>query len=198
MIGYVNVAILIWLWLLKDLSWSIANCSEDEERYLLLSLSEWSVDDSQTCQYRSLENHGCPVNGPAVSALKEKVAVVYYTEVNQLPEIKLCLSYNSGENFTKPSSALTNNMEGWRVWIDSTVSCFYLDKHNKLMTLLFDDQTIWPIWYGKCMINPLPLSASRKTGFPILESKYGTLYLAFTETKWTGKNKRKIKKIDIN
>ncbi len=179
------------------------NRSEDEERdiyYCLYQNGQWTTAKPVNTDHWKIM--GCPVNGPAVSALKEKVAVVYYTEVNQLPEIKLCLSYNSGENFTIIKTISTHHTQGRLdvCWIDSTrLAVSYLDKHNKsddstfLMIKLFDQ-------YGTVMHDQsiTTLSASRKTGFPILESKYGTLYLAFTETKNEQETNVRLKKIDIN
>ncbi len=44
---------------------------------------------------------GCPVNGPAVDAIGNKVAVAWYTAANKLPKTKVVFSDNAGESFSK-------------------------------------------------------------------------------------------------
>ena len=117
------------------------NRSEGRAWYLLLSLSEWSVDDSQTCQYRSLENHGLPVNGPAVQRIERKSScrILYWGKPTAWNQTLFILQYSGGFTISKPS-ALTTHREGWTLcWIDSTrLAVSYLDKHNKS-----DDSTFW-------------------------------------------------------
>ncbi|MEO1580322.1 MAG: sialidase family protein [Pseudomonadota bacterium] len=45
------------------------------------------------------EIHGCPVNGPAITALDERVATAWYTAAYDQPAIRLALSTDSGATF---------------------------------------------------------------------------------------------------
>ena len=45
---------------------------------------------------------GCPVNGPAIDALGDTVAVVWYTAANGKPVVKTAVSTNAGRTFGEP------------------------------------------------------------------------------------------------
>lgn len=49
------------------------------------------------------EISGCPVNGPAVAALDERVAVVWFTGVDDVGAVKLAFSDDSGKSFAAPT-----------------------------------------------------------------------------------------------
>ena len=44
----------------------------------------------------------CPVNGPAVAALRNRVAVVWFTGAQDEPRVHLAFSANAGESFSDP------------------------------------------------------------------------------------------------
>jgi hypothetical protein len=48
------------------------------------------------------EMHGCPVNGPAVAAAGDRVAVAWFTAANDVPRVKLAFSTDAGASFMKP------------------------------------------------------------------------------------------------
>ncbi|MFT4759153.1 MAG: hypothetical protein ACI9XO_002761 [Paraglaciecola sp.] len=45
---------------------------------------------------------GCPVNGPAVSAIERTVAVAWFTAANAKPTVKISFSQDSGKTFESP------------------------------------------------------------------------------------------------
>ncbi len=48
------------------------------------------------------EMHGCPVNGPAVAASGNRVAVAWFTAANDVPRVKLAFSTDAGASFGTP------------------------------------------------------------------------------------------------
>ncbi|HKQ05618.1 MAG TPA: hypothetical protein VJ464_10830 [Blastocatellia bacterium] len=48
------------------------------------------------------EIHGCPVNGPSVSADGKRVAVAWFTAANDIPRVKLVFSGDAGATFGQP------------------------------------------------------------------------------------------------
>ena len=48
------------------------------------------------------EIHGCPVNGPSVSAEGRRVAVAWYTAAKDAPKVKVIFSADSGATFGQP------------------------------------------------------------------------------------------------
>lgn len=45
---------------------------------------------------------GCPVNGPAIDADGERVAVAWFTAAGEVPSVRLALSADAGESFSAP------------------------------------------------------------------------------------------------
>jgi hypothetical protein len=48
------------------------------------------------------EINGCPVNGPAIVADGRRVAVAWFTEVNDIPHVKMAFSNDAGVTFGSP------------------------------------------------------------------------------------------------
>jgi len=48
------------------------------------------------------EIDGCPVNGPVFSSDGNRVAVIWYTEANDVPKVKISFSENAGDTFGSP------------------------------------------------------------------------------------------------
>lgn len=49
------------------------------------------------------EIHGCPVNGPSVSADGKRVAVAWFTAANETPRVKVVFSIDAGATFASPT-----------------------------------------------------------------------------------------------
>ena len=45
---------------------------------------------------------GCPVNGPAISAVRNQVAVAWFTAANDQPRVRAAFSNDSGVSFASP------------------------------------------------------------------------------------------------
>jgi hypothetical protein len=60
----------------------------------------------------SWEYFGCPVNGPAISSNGLKVAVAWFTEVKEKPQVNVALSADGGKTFGKPIKVDGGNPSG--------------------------------------------------------------------------------------
>ena len=56
---------------------------------------------------------GCPVNGPSIVAEGEQVAVAWFTAANDLPEVKVVRSADSGISFGEPISIASGGIHGY-------------------------------------------------------------------------------------
>lgn len=56
--------------------------------------------------------NGCPVNGPSVAAAGRRVAVAWYTGVNNKPRVKLAFSNDAGASFGEPITVDDGNPAG--------------------------------------------------------------------------------------
>ena len=58
--------------------------------------------EPQTVHADGWEIHGCPVNGPSVSADGKRVAVAWFTAAKETPRVKVIFSGDSGATFGQP------------------------------------------------------------------------------------------------
>jgi hypothetical protein len=56
---------------------------------------------------------GCPVNGPSIVASGEQVAVAWFTAANDLPQVKVVRSTDSGASFTEPVKIASGAINGY-------------------------------------------------------------------------------------
>ena len=79
---------------------------------------------------------GCPVNGPAIDADGETVAVAWFTAAAERPVVRMAWSSDSGKTFTTPIDVTASNTKG-RVGLAllngraAAVSWLGLDEHGK-------------------------------------------------------------------
>ncbi|WP_233898844.1 hypothetical protein [Tenacibaculum piscium] len=124
---------------------------------------------------------GCPVNGPKVDALKNDVAVAWYTAVNDKPTVKVVFSQDGGANFSPP--VLINNKETL-----GRVDIKLLDNKNALVSwieLLNDKSYLMAVkvnnsGYKSKAIIISEINSSRKSGFPQMEVVKDKVYFAWT------------------
>ncbi len=56
--------------------------------------------------------NACPVNGPAVAANGDQVAIAWYTEANDKPRVQVIFSSDAGNTFSKPVTVSTDSALG--------------------------------------------------------------------------------------
>ena len=129
--------------------------------------------------------HGCPVNGPAISSLGNKVAVVWYTAVRDNPSIYFSISENAADSFSNPIKLNTKFTDGRLdiCWLSKDILAIsYLDKLEKtadraqIHITLFDGS-------GTAIADHIitETSSKRKSGFPVMQNIKDTIYLSYTQ-----------------
>lgn len=125
---------------------------------------------------------GCPVNGPAIDAAGQRVAVAWFTAADDVPQVKVAFSDDGGERF------------GDAIWIDQGAPSGRVD------VLALDDGSALVSWIEMsamgealyvCRAVPddgcgrpkvLAISQSGRTiGFPRMALGAGGVYIAWTE-----------------
>lgn len=129
---------------------------------------------------------GCPVNGPSVAAKNNEVAVAWFSAKDDTPKVQLVVSNDSGMNFSEPvviASPNTNGRVGAVIldsgdivvsWMDTT------DGEAKIMLSRYDIK-------GE-FLSSTPVassSASRRSGFPIIETAGNSVYVTWTDISTT-------------
>jgi hypothetical protein len=77
--------------------------SEKEIRDIsVVRFSKGRWTEPRTVNADGWEIHGCPVNGPSVSADGKRVAVSWFTAANETPRVKVVFSDDAGTRFAPP------------------------------------------------------------------------------------------------
>jgi len=125
--------------------------------------------------------NGCPVNGPKVSAVKNNVAVAWFTAAQGTPKVKVVFSENGGAHFTEPiiisdldvlgrvDIELIDNNQAIVSWMETEQETTYL----KAMKVNKSGEKSEPILITK-------LNNSRQTGFPQMQRLNENMYFAWT------------------
>jgi hypothetical protein len=125
---------------------------------------------------------GCPVNGPAVTAQGEQVAVAWFSAKDDSPEVKLALSHDSGTTFSAPvlvADETTNGRVGVKFLASGKFALSWMDTRGEsaqLMLDLYDAR-------GKLLerVQVAESKASRRSGFPVITSQGDDVYMTWTD-----------------
>jgi hypothetical protein len=106
--------------------------SEAEVRDIsMVNWNKGSWNSHGTVYKDNWEVSGCPVNGPRAAALKESVALAWFTGRNNSPEVKVVFSEDGGKSFGSPIRIDNGNTIGrvdiglidadnaWVTWIEN-------------------------------------------------------------------------------
>jgi len=124
---------------------------------------------------------GCPVNGPAVSAKNNVVAVTWFTIADNTPKVKVVFSNDNGNTFGTPITIATETIMG-RLDIEllddgSAIVSSMDSKEGESLILLQH------IKQDGAISEPFQVSEtanSRSSGFPRMILKDDAVYLAWT------------------
>ncbi|MCF6226595.1 MAG: hypothetical protein L3J22_09895 [Xanthomonadales bacterium] len=125
---------------------------------------------------------GCPVNGPSIAARGSQVAVAWFTAVNDIPRVKLAVSNDNGAHFSAAVMVADQNTVG-RVgatilesgiiavsWMSDATN-----NANLMLSLYSPEGTLLE------HTEVAQSNASRRSGFPIIESVGNDVYVTWTD-----------------
>lgn len=130
------------------------------------------------------EIQGCPVNGPALSAMGSRVAAAWFTMARDSAQVRVAFSDDGGANFTRPVRVDEGGTSG-------RVDVLVLPNGDALVLWLaanVQNQTEIRARRVRADLKLDPsfvvaeTSAERASGFPHVVYSQGTLYFAWTET----------------
>jgi hypothetical protein len=125
---------------------------------------------------------GCPVNGPSVSANEEQVAVAWFTAKDDIPKVQLALSEDSGDSFSDPvvvASPQTNGRVGTAILDSGGIVVSWLDTSETDAAIMLSHYSSKGVLLEN--IEVAKTSASRRSGFPVIESAGDTVYVSWTD-----------------
>ncbi len=125
---------------------------------------------------------GCPVNGPAIAAFGDTLAVAWYTAADGIAQVKVAFSYDGGENFEDP----TRIDEGKPLGRVDIVMLSHKEAIVSWMETLEDGAqilatTVTPKQKQGETIVITNTSKSRQSGFPVMEKIGSQIVFAWTQ-----------------
>ena len=159
------------------------NRTEDEIRDM--SIVRW-VDGSWTSPEIIYNDNwniaGCPVNGPAITANENTVAVAWFTASDGQPRVKLALSSDAGATFL-PAVTLreqgTNGRVGIAMLADQSLVVSWMETEGELAKVVLGHYTSQGALKEKLTVAES--TSSRSSGYPVITSSGNTVYMAWTE-----------------
>jgi hypothetical protein len=161
------------------------NRSEGEIRDIYVTrLVDGAWTDGVAVHADGWEISGCPVNGPAVAAGGEDVAVAWFTAPGDVPNVKLAFSSDGGASFGSPV-VMDDGTPAGRVDLlmlgDGSVLVTWLERTEGenaevRMRQAFPDGTTTE------SVSLTTSSAGRASGFPrVVQASDGAIHLAWTD-----------------
>jgi len=131
---------------------------------------------------------GCPVNGPAMSAAGNNVAIAWYTAPDNNPQVNVAFSNDAGRTFGNPLRLDGGSAIGRTdlLWIDAENVLVSWLKEGK-ETGILEMKTV-NIATGEIkQLKALTLNSGRGSGYPKLALIEGFVFVAWTEPGENGK-----------
>jgi hypothetical protein len=143
--------------------------------------TKWS--EPRTVSADTWQIYGCPINGPAVAAAGNHVAVAWFTGANDKPRVNVAISSDGGNTFGKPTQADDGNPVG-------RVDVVALQNGNVVVSWLERTETggeirAREIAGGRRQPSFLvgKTSAGTSSGFPRMELTVDSILFAWTDTE---------------
>ena len=160
------------------------NRTEAEIRDIYLARfedGEWQ--EGQSVADDGWEIDGCPVNGPAIAAEGNLVAIAWFTAANDHPRVQLRISEDSGKSFSDPIRIATNNIPGQvdvEIIDESSVAVSWIhkDPRDDLSDVMLRSITV-----SGAMSKPevVGRTAARRS-IPVMHKVDDHIYLAWADT----------------
>jgi hypothetical protein len=124
---------------------------------------------------------GCPVNGPSVAAKNEKVAVAWFSAKDDIPKVQLVISTDNGLSFSEPivvESPNTNGRVGAALLDSGSIVVSWMDTTDEAKIILSRYDSSGGFLSDTEVARS---SASRRSGFPIIEAVGNSVFITWTD-----------------
>jgi hypothetical protein len=127
---------------------------------------------------------GCPVNGPAVMAQDQYVAVAWFTGKDQKHQVKLAISNDGGATFSSPILVEKEHALG-RVGMtllpNKDIVISWVKSNKESTELILSRYSTKGVLLSNTPVTSL--SKSRRSGFPVITSVENTVYVSWTNVE---------------
>ena len=125
----------------------------------------------------------CPVNGPAIDAAGDIVAIAWFTAANDHPRVQLRISTNGGDSFGDALRIATNNLRGQVdvvVLDEDAVAVSWVRKEPRED---YADVMLRSVTVDSAMSNPEVVGRTASSrAIPVMQKLDDHLYFAWTDT----------------
>ncbi len=165
------------------------NRSEGEIRDIAFSrytteTGEWSTPE--TLHADGWEIHGCPVNGPRAASHYENVAIIWYTQADDKPQVKLTVSSDAGFSFSNAITLETVNPAGRTDVVytnDGRLFVSWLDLIDGEGHIMLQEITNGAEGGNGPAVQVAVTSATPRSGFPRMTKTDNGILFAWTATE---------------
>jgi hypothetical protein len=173
--------------------------SDEEIRdIVMIRQTEDGWSEAQRVAVDDWRIEGCPVNGPAVAAFGERVAVAWYTASGTGPKVQIAFSDDAGDSFGPPEAVDSGRPLGRVDLVEDGSGGFVMswlegvDASAEVRLRRFDAQ-------GPAgePLSAVRTSPSRASGFPRLARIGDDLYLAWVDIDGEQDSQVRVEKIPI-
>lgn len=141
---------------------------------------QWTQPTAVYADHWQIE--GCPVNGPAITAADEQVAVAWFTMSGDVAQVKLAVSNDAGATFASPVMISKGKTMG-RIAITTLdsgdIAVAWMDQQGATAQINVAKYSPQGVLLNKVVAAETP--AARSTGFPSLTAAGENLYLSWTQ-----------------
>jgi hypothetical protein len=130
------------------------------------------------------EINGCPVNGPAIAAKAQAVAVAWFAAKDNAPKTQLAFSKDGGRTFGTPvriDSGTTLGRVGLTLLADGRALVSWID--NQGASAKFTVREVNPDGSMGAPVTVSPISGERTSGFPQIVVSGRKVVLAWTNAQ---------------
>lgn len=161
------------------------NRSEEEVRdvyYSRLVNEAWT--DPKPLHVDNWKINGCPVNGPRIAAHEKQISAVWYSQSEDVPQVKMVISSDCGQTFSKPIMIAKGDQVMGRLDIEMNENYIYVthmeqDSSHAGIYLSEFSLTGKRLRSGEIAQNDL----SRKSGFPRIATRENQIFVVFRDLK---------------
>lgn len=124
---------------------------------------------------------GCPVNGPVIKAKNGNVAVAWFTGKDQIHQIKLATSIDSGATFAKPIIVAEDNALGRLSMVflaNQDIVVSWVRNVSERTELVLSRYSFDGKFLGDTVVTSI--NKSRRSGFPVITVANNSVFVTWT------------------
>lgn len=125
---------------------------------------------------------GCPVNGPVIKAKNKNVAVAWFTGKDQIHQVKLATSHDSGATFSSPIIIAKDKALGrvsMALLANQDIVVSWVRNITERTELILSRYSITGKLLSETVVTSI--NKSRRSGFPVITAANNSVFITWTD-----------------